>query len=64
MQHQGARSCRHNGVVNAKATLDLIIVDVSEDLPVPTMSELANVVSPWNQGADSLLETIFVFVED
>jgi hypothetical protein len=40
--------------VNAKATLDLIIVDVPEDL-VPTVSEPADVVPPWNQSADSLL---------
>jgi hypothetical protein len=45
MQHQGTRSRRHNGVVNAKATLDLIIVDVPEDLPVPIVSEPADVVS-------------------
>jgi hypothetical protein len=64
MQHQEARSRRHNGVVNAKATLDLIIVDVLEDLPVPTVSDPANVVPPWNQSAKSLLEAIFVFAED
>jgi hypothetical protein len=64
MQHQGARSRRHNSVVNAKATLDLIIVEVPEDLPIPTVSNPANVVPPWNQSADSLLETVFVFAED
>jgi hypothetical protein len=64
VQHQGARSHRHNGVVNAKATLDLIIVDVPEDLPVPTVSEPADAVPPWNQSADSLLEAVFVFAED
>jgi hypothetical protein len=48
MQHQEARSRRHNGVVNAKATLDLIIVDVLGDLPVPTVSNPAYVVPPWN----------------
>jgi hypothetical protein len=64
MQHQGARSRRHNGVVNAKATLDLIIVDVPEDLLVPTVSEPADAVPPWNQSADSLLEVAFVFAED
>jgi hypothetical protein len=46
MQHQGVRSHRHNSVVNAKATLDLIIVDVPEDLPVPIVSEPADVVPP------------------
>jgi hypothetical protein len=60
----GARSRRHSDVVNAKATLDLIIVDVLEDLPVPTVSDPANVVPPWNQSAKSLLEAIFVFAED
>jgi hypothetical protein len=60
----GARSRRYNGVVNAKATLDLIIVDVPEDLPIPTVSEPADVVPPWNQSADSLLEAVFVFAEN
>jgi hypothetical protein len=46
MQHQGARSRRHNGVVNAKATLDLIIVDVPKDLPVPTVSDPVDAVPP------------------
>jgi hypothetical protein len=64
MQHQGARSCRHNGVVNAKATLDLIIVDVPKDLPIPTVSDPADVVPPWNQSVESLLEVVFVFAED
>ena len=64
MQHQGARSRRHNGVVNAKATLDLIIVDVPEDLPISTMSEPADAVPSWNQSANSLLEAVFVFAED
>jgi hypothetical protein len=64
MQHQGARSCRHNGVVNAQATLDLIIIDVPEDLHVPTMSNPTDVVPPWNQSVDSFLEVVFVFAED
>jgi hypothetical protein len=50
--------------VNAKATLDLIIVDVPEDLPVSIVSEPADAVPPWNQSADSLLEVVFVFAED
>jgi hypothetical protein len=50
--------------VNAKETLDLIIIDLPEDLHVSTVSEPADVVPPWNQSADSLLEAVFVFVED
>jgi hypothetical protein len=34
--------------VNAKATLDLIIVDVPKDLLVPNVSDPADVVPPWN----------------
>jgi hypothetical protein len=64
MQHQGGRSRRHNGVVNAKVTVDLIIVDVPEDLPVLTVSDPADIVPPWNQSAEALLKAIFVFVED
>jgi hypothetical protein len=48
MQHEGARSRRLNGVVNAKATLDLIIVVVPGDLSVPTVSNPTDVVLPWN----------------
>jgi hypothetical protein len=43
MQHQGVRSRRYNG---AKETLDLIIVDVPKDLPVPTVLDPADVISP------------------
>jgi hypothetical protein len=64
MQHQGARSRRHNGIVIAKATLGLIIIDVLEDPLVPTVSDPVDVVPPWNQSAESLLEAVFVFVED
>jgi hypothetical protein len=67
VQHQGTRSRRHNGIMNAKATLDLIIVDIPEDLPVLTILEPADVVPQfplWNQSADSLLEAVFVFAED
>jgi hypothetical protein len=64
MQHHGARSRRRNGVVNAKATLNLIIVDVPEDLLVPIVSDPADVVPPFNQSAESLLEVVFVFTND
>jgi hypothetical protein len=50
--------------VNAKPTVDLIIVDVPEGLPVPTVSNLADVILPWNQSVESLLEVVFVLAED
>jgi hypothetical protein len=64
MQHQTGRNRRHNGVVNAKATLNLIIIHILEDLPVPTVSVPADVVPPWNQSGESFLKVVFVFVED
>jgi hypothetical protein len=60
----GGRSRRHNGVVNAKATLNLIIVNVHEDLSVPTISDPIDVIPSWNQSVESLLEVVFVFAED
>jgi hypothetical protein len=42
----------------------LIIVDVPEGLPVPSVLDLAYVVPPWNQSAESLLKVVFVFAED
>jgi hypothetical protein len=44
--------------------MDLIIVDVPKGLPVLSVSYPANVVPPWNQSAESLLEAVFVFAED
>jgi hypothetical protein len=64
MQHQMGRSRNVNGVVNAKATLDLIIVDLPEGLPVPTVSSPADVVPPWNHCFESFLEAVFVFAEE
>jgi hypothetical protein len=32
------RSQRHNGILNAKATLDLIIINILEGLPLPILS--------------------------
>jgi hypothetical protein len=64
MQHQMGRSRNVNSVVNAKATLDLIIVDLPEGLAVPTVSSLADVVPPWNHCSESFLEVVFVFIEE
>jgi hypothetical protein len=44
MQHWGRRNRRHNGVVNAKATLDLIIAHVPEGLLVSTISSPTDVL--------------------
>jgi hypothetical protein len=64
VQHQGRRSRRHNDAVNAKPTVDFIIVDVPEGLPVPIVSDPTDVVPFWNQSAESLLEAVFVFAKD
>jgi hypothetical protein len=64
MQHQMGRSRRHNGVVNVKATLDVIIVDIPKGLPVLIVSILIDVVPFWNKSAQSFLELVFVFAED
>jgi hypothetical protein len=61
MQHQMGRSRNVNGVVNAKATLDLIIVDFPEGLLVSTVSSPVDVVPPWNHCSESFLEAVFVF---
>jgi hypothetical protein len=48
MQYQTRRSYIHISVVNAKLNVDLIIVDVREGLLVLIVSNLADVVPPWN----------------
>jgi hypothetical protein len=64
IQHQKGRSHRYSVVVSAKATLDMIIVNIPEGLPIPIVSIPANVVTPWNKFEESFLEPIFVFAED
>jgi hypothetical protein len=44
--------------------LDLIIVDLPEGLPVPTVSSPADAVPPWNHYSESFLEAVFVFAEE
>jgi hypothetical protein len=44
--------------------MDLIIVDVPKGLPIPSMSEPADLILPWNQSAKSFFEAVFVFAED
>ena len=58
------RSYRHNGVVIFKPTMNLIIVDVLEGLPIPIVSNPTNVIFPWNYSVESLLEVVFVFAKD
>jgi hypothetical protein len=58
------RSRNVNGVVNAKATLNLIIVDLPKGVPVPIVSSPTNVVPPWNHCSESFLEVVFVFAEE
>jgi hypothetical protein len=58
------RSRNVNSVVNAKATLDLIIVDLPEGLLVPTVSSPVDVVPPWNHCSESFLEACFLFAEE
>jgi hypothetical protein len=64
MQHQRGRSRRHNGVVNAKATIDFIIVDIHEGLFVLSVSSPTDVVPPWNQSSESFLNAMFVVAKD
>ena len=54
----------YKGALNVKATLDLIIVDIHEDLALPFVSALVDVVPPWNMFEKSFLELVFVFVKD
>ena len=44
--------------------MDLIIVDVPKGLLVPIVSNLANVIPPWNQSVESLFKAVFLIAED
>ena len=50
--------------MNAKATLDLISVDILEGLSILTMLVPTNMILLWNKFEESFLKPVFVFAED
>jgi hypothetical protein len=64
MHYQTRRTYRHNCIVNAKAILDLIIVDIPTGLLVPIVSTSTHTIPPGNKFQELFLEPMFVFVED
>ena len=47
------------GVQDAKAGVDLMIMDIPEGLPIPTVASPASSVPEWNKLLDRFMETIF-----
>ena len=61
VQHQSDKARAFGGVKDAKAGVDLMIMDIPEGLPVPTVSSPASSVPEWNKLPDRYVETVFEF---
>jgi len=61
MQHATDKERFFNGVITKQAAVDLIIVDVPEGLPVPTVSNPPGSIPKWNQFSLVEVQAIFDF---
>ena len=59
VQHKSDKTCAFSGVRDAKAGVDLMIMDIPEGLPVPTVASPTSSVPEWNKLPDRFVETVF-----
>ena len=59
IQHKSDKACAFKGVRDAKARIDLMIIDIPEGLPVPTMASPTSSIPKWNKLPDRFVETVF-----
>ena len=59
VQHKSNKARAFRGVQDAKAGVDLMIMDILEGLPIPTVASPTSSVPEWNKLLDRLLETVF-----
>jgi len=63
MQHSGTRTRHYKGVAGSQPCVDLILVDMPEGLPVPSISEAPLTVPTWNTDSKEWLQPIFDFAD-
>ena len=59
VQHKSDKARAFKGVRDAKVGVDLMIMDILEGLPVPTVASLASSVPKWNKLPDRFVEMVF-----
>jgi hypothetical protein len=63
-QHIPRKKRRYKGAENGRPCVDLIIADVPEDLPVPTISNPSTSIPVWNELPTNFLESLFDFASE
>ena len=64
IQHRGDRDRMFQRRRNAKATVDLMLVDYPENLRVPTVSDPSEEVPRWNKFEPADFDAIFDFADN
>ena len=59
VQHKSDKTRAFRGVWDAKAGVDLMIMDIPEGLSVPTVASPTSSVPEWNKLLDRFVETVF-----
>ena len=59
VQHKFDKTRAFSGVRDAKVGVDLMIMDIPEGLPVPTVASPTSFVLEWNKLPDQFVETVF-----
>ena len=59
VQHKSDKARTFRSVPDAKAGVDLMIMDIPEGLPVPTVASPTSSVPEWNKLPDRFVKTIF-----
>ena len=59
VQYKSDKARAFRGVRDAKVGVDLMIMDILEGVPIPTVASPASSVLEWNKLPDRFVETIF-----
>jgi hypothetical protein len=59
VQHKSDKARTFKGVEATKGGIDLMVVDIPEDLPVPTVTSPGSSIPEWNKLPDRFVETVF-----
>jgi hypothetical protein len=64
VQHASDKDRFFNGNFSNKAAVDLIIFDIPEGLPVPTVSSPPDSIPQWNKFSEDGLQAVFDFADN
>jgi hypothetical protein len=59
-----SRSWKIHGVPSLRGAIDLVIANLPEGLPVPTVSVPSSVLPTWNEKSDDYLQELFDFADE